>query len=106
MGEARCGAGVEPAATRKNLPSMNSLGVFEHHQDVGEPLLAGNAVYDATDQTYTLSSAGVSSGSALDQFHFVWKRLRGDFIVQATVRFVGDGHPRRRLGIMARAALS
>jgi Tol biopolymer transport system component len=85
---------------------MNSLGVFDHHQDVGDPTLAGTAVYDATDQTYTLSSAGANGSTSLDQFHFAWRRIEGDFIVQATVRFVGTGHPRRRLGIVARDTLA
>jgi TolB protein len=85
---------------------MNTLGVFDQHRDVGEPKLAGNAVYDPKDQTYALSGAGVSGGAALDQFHFAGKKLQGDFIVQATVRFVGTGStPRRKIGIVARDTL-
>jgi TolB protein len=85
---------------------MKTLGAFDHHQDVGEPKLAGNALYDPQDQTYTLSGAGVNS-SRRDQFQFAGKKIKGDFIVQATVRFVGKGtHPQRKLGIIARDALS
>jgi TolB protein len=85
---------------------MTPLGVFEQHQDIGNPKLAGNAVYDLTDQTYTLSGAGVSQGTSPNQFHFASKKVNGDFIVQATVRFIGTGaNPRRKLGIMARGAL-
>lgn len=54
---------------------MKSLGVFEQHRDIGEPKLAGDALYDATDQTYTLSSAGANPGASLEQFHFAWKKL-------------------------------
>ena len=86
---------------------MKPLGVFDHHQDVGDPTLAGNALLDPSDQAYTLSGAGVNGSTALDQFHFAWKRIEGDFIVQATVRFIGTGaDPRRRLGIIARSALA
>src|SRR5688572_8530006 len=78
---------------------MKPLGAFEHHQDVGDPKLAGNAVYDPGGQTYTLSSSGPSVGTALEPLHFAWKKLEGDFIIQATVRFAGAGaHPRRELG--------
>jgi TolB protein len=86
---------------------MKPSGIFSHHQDVGAPKLAGNAVYDPTDQTYTLSGAGQSHPTSLDQFHFVGQKLTGDFIVQATVRFIGAGaNPRRSLGIIARDTLT
>ena len=86
---------------------MKPLGVFDHHQDVGSPKLAGGAVYDLTDQTYTLSGAGMNAKPTLDQFHFAGKKLAGDFIVQATVRFIGAGSgARRKLGIVARDALA
>src|SRR5262245_12473955 len=87
--------------------AMKAIGVFENHQDVGAAKLAGNAVYDANEQTYTLSSAGVNAPGTLDQFHFASKRIKGDFIVQATLRLAGKGsNPRRKLGIVARDASS
>src|SRR6186713_2223200 len=68
---------------------MKPLGAFSHHQDVGEPKLAGDAVYNPSDQSYTLSGAGPNMGTAPDPFHLAWAKLEGDFIVQASVRFVG-----------------
>ena len=56
---------------------MNPLGIFDHHQDVGDPKLAGNAVYDPTDQTYTLSGAGANLWGTRDQFHFAGKKIKG-----------------------------
>jgi TolB protein len=96
-----------PSAARfAILHEVKTLGVFEQHQDVGAPQLTGDARYDLTDQSYHLSGAGVNV-SALDQFHFAWQKLKGDFIVQATVRFLGTGTNRRRkLGIIAREALT
>src|SRR4051812_43863554 len=86
---------------------MKPLGVFEHHQDVGEPKRAGNAVYNPLEQTYTLSGAGANQVPALDQFHFAEKRIQGDFIVQATLRLpTVPGQPRHTIGIMARDARS
>ncbi|HWO09196.1 MAG TPA: hypothetical protein VNN80_06940 [Polyangiaceae bacterium] len=86
---------------------MKPLGAFSHHQDVGEPKLAGDAVYNPSDQSYTLSGAGPNMGTAPDPFHLAWAKLEGDFIVQASVRFVGTGtHPRRELGIMVRDSLA
>jgi len=86
---------------------MKPIGVFAEHQDVGGPKRAGNVVYDPTDQAYALSGAGANGATTLDQFHFAGKKIQGDFIVQATVRFIGPGKsPRRKLGIIARDALA
>ncbi|HEU4583806.1 MAG TPA: hypothetical protein VFS67_36365 [Polyangiaceae bacterium] len=82
---------------------MKPLGVFEHHQDIGAPRLAGNAVYNPIDQTYTLTGAGSRSGPALAEFHFAEKRIQGDFIVQATLH---QPSPRGTIGILARDARS
>jgi TolB protein len=94
--------------TRLTLSApMKPLGAFEHHQDVGDPKLAGSAVYSPTDQAYTLSGAGANVDPALEQFHLAWKKIKGDFIIQASVRFAGTGaRPRHELGIMVRDALA
>lgn len=85
----------------------NPLGIFEHHQNVGEPKIKGSAVYDEEEQTYTLSGAGINMWYDTDQFHFAWKKIKGDFIVRATVQFVGEGvDPHRKIGIIARDSLT
>jgi TolB protein len=85
---------------------MKTIGAFDLHQDVGAPKLAGNATYNATDQTYTLSGAGANMWSTLDQFHFAAKKIKGDFIIQASVRFIGAGtNPHRKIGVIARETL-
>ena len=86
---------------------MKPLGAFAHHQDIGPTKLAGSAVYDPMQQSYTLSSAGANPRGALEQLYFAGKKLKGDFIVQATVRFLGNGKsPLRKLGIVARDSLA
>lgn len=86
---------------------LNPLGVFEHHQDVGEPKLKGSAVYNAEEQTYTLSAGGLKMWDDVDEFHMAWKKIKGDFMVQATVQFIGTGKdPHRKLGIIARDNLT
>lgn len=86
---------------------MEPIGIFDHHQDVGSPLKKGEAVFNKEDQTYLLSGAGKNMWANADQFHFVWKKLKGDFIVRASVQFIGkgvDGH--RKIGIIARDKLT
>jgi Tol biopolymer transport system component len=85
----------------------NPVGDFEHHQDVGGPYLKGNTVYNTQDQTYLLSGAGKNIWAREDQFQFAWKKIKGDFIIKATAKFLGKGVAgHRKIGIMAREKLT
>ncbi len=82
------------------------VGEFEASADVGAPRLPGSATYNAASQEYRLSAAGVNMWGPKDELHFAWKRLKGDFILQARLQFVGDGvDPHRKAGVIARASL-
>ena len=70
---------------------QNSVGIFDEQGDVGNPIINGNTVYNAADQTYTLSAAGKNVWAKQDQFQFAWKKIKGDFIIKATVHFIGAG---------------
>ena len=65
------------------------VGAFDHHEDVGNPKLKGSVVYSQQEQIYTVSGAGANMWAKADQFHFLWKKIKGDFIIQATVNFIG-----------------
>jgi TolB protein len=83
-----------------------ALGQFTHESDVGTVQPPGQCVYDAAQQRYTIASAGQNIWGDHDDFHFVWKKLTGDFIVTAQVALLGAGvNPHRKLGWMARAGL-
>ena len=83
------------------------LGAFDHHEDIGNPKIKGSAVFNQEDQTYTLTAAGKNMWANTDQFHFAWKKIKGDFIIKATVRFFGKGvNGHRKIGIIARDKLS
>ncbi|MCZ6671298.1 MAG: biopolymer transporter TolR [Verrucomicrobia bacterium] len=85
---------------------LKPLGIFDHHQDVGDPMLAGSASYDSETQTYRIKGAGKNMWNVEDQFHFAWKKIRGDFIMRATIQFVGEGvQNHRKIGIMSRDSL-
>ena len=82
------------------------LGVFDGHADVGGPQLAGDASFDPRRQEYAVSGSGCNIWFDHDEFHFVWKRLRGDFVVRARAGFLGEGvDPHRKLGWMVRSSL-
>jgi TolB protein len=87
--------------------SLEPVGIFSHHQDVGSPMLKGSVVYDKENQTYTVSGAGKNMWATEDQFHFLWKKVKGDFIIRASVKFIGKGtDPHRKIGIIARDQLT
>jgi WD40 repeat protein len=82
------------------------LGDFEAHGDVGSPQIAGSATWNAVSQEYAFAAAGLNMWAERDEFHFAWKRLTGDFILQARVELVGKGgDPHRKLGLLARSSL-
>lgn len=83
--------------------SLSPVGIFDHHQDVGDPKLKGSVVYDQENQTYTMSAAGKNMWATEDQFHFLWKKIKGDFMIRATIKFIGKGtNAHRKIGIIAR----
>lgn len=85
---------------------QGSLGEFESQSDVGAPKVAGSASYDADKQEYTLTGCGTDMWGASDQFHFLWKKMKGDFILRARVQFANPtGDPNRKMGLMIRPNL-
>lgn len=86
---------------------LEPVGIFEHHQDIGNPKIKGAVTYNKEDQTYTMTGGGTNMWANADQFHFMWKKIKGDFIVRATVQFVGPGTiDHRKIGIIARDQLT
>jgi Tol biopolymer transport system component len=82
------------------------LGQFEGHGDVGSPKIAGSAFFNAVSQEYSLSAAGTNMWAERDEFQFVWKKMKGDFILQARVELLGKGvDPHRKLGLIVRTSL-
>jgi hypothetical protein len=93
------------AAPTLPAPGQSSaLGQFEGHEDVGSPAIAGTATYDAAAKAYTVTAAGTNMWATRDEFHFVWKRLKGDFTLEARVELVGKGvNAHRKAGLMVRS---
>jgi TolB protein len=93
-------------------PGMNSysqqkqIGLFEGQTDIGSPLHAGSASYDSASQSYTIEGSGSNMWFGRDEFHFLWRKLKGDFVLSAQVRFVGKGvEQHRKLGWIVRSGL-
>ena len=85
--------------------AQQPVGIFDDHTDIGHPKLPGSASYDEKTQTYNLAGAGYNIWFNRDEFHFVYKKISGDFILTADFDFTGDtvgavGH--RKIGWMIR----
>ncbi|HLZ16758.1 MAG TPA: hypothetical protein VKQ08_06950 [Cyclobacteriaceae bacterium] len=84
-----------------------SPGVFENHSDIGNPKKNGAVHYDAESQSYTLSGGGYNIWFGRDEFHYLYSKIKGDFILTANFQFIGGGtEPHRKIGWMLRGSLS
>lgn len=92
--------------TAGNPAISQTIGVFDRSTDVGAVLHKGNATYDAATQIYELSGTGNNIWFGNDGLHFVWKKMKGDFILQARGELLGKGTElHRKFGWMVRTSL-
>ncbi|MFA6701200.1 MAG: hypothetical protein WCR12_01275 [Dysgonamonadaceae bacterium] len=81
-------------------------GIFSDNIDVGNVNHSGSALYDADTQQYTLQGSGSNIWFNKDEFQYMFKKIKGDFILTAQVEFVGKGvDPHRKIGWMVRESL-
>ena len=70
------------------VDAAGPVGDFEAAADVGSPKIAGSAAYNPISQDYTPTAAGTNMWAQRDEFHFVWKKMTGDFILQTRVELI------------------
>lgn len=98
--------GMSLAALSDISAAQSPVGLFDAHTDVGRVRHAGSATYDSQKQEYVIAGSGQNMWNDRDDFHFVWKRLTGNFILSTRARFVGAGaDPHRKLGWSIRPSL-
>ena len=86
--------------------SQNKIGIFEGHGDIGTNVKPGSATYIPATQQYVISGAGYNVWFDHDEFQYVWKKMKGDFILYTRAEFLGpwvDYH--RKVGWMVRKSL-
>src|SRR4249920_1197358 len=74
------------------VSTAQTLGIFSDHSDVGKPstIGPGSASYDPATKTYTISGGGENMWATADHFHYVWKKMSGDVMLEATIAFVSS----------------
>jgi TolB protein len=82
------------------------IGIFNGQTDIGTLTKAGTTAFTPTNQQYVVSSSGQNVWTTHDDFHLVWKKMKGDFLLYTRVAFKGKGvDPHRKAGWMVRKSL-
>lgn len=80
------------------------LDIFRNNSDIGNPKKAGSVVYNPDDQSYNIRGGGYNIWFERDEFHYLYNKIKGDFILTANFEFVGKGtNAHRKTGWMVRA---
>ena len=86
--------------------AQTSPGIFDGQRDIGRVRRPGAASYDPERQVYLVAGSGQNMWADRDDFHFVWKRMTGNFILSTRARFVGAGvEAHRKIGWTIRPSL-
>ncbi|MFO7823337.1 MAG: hypothetical protein R6V72_05320 [Cyclobacterium sp.] len=81
----------------------NNLGLFQQSLDIGNPAIQGSSSYDQMERKYTLKGSGYNIWFERDEFHYLFRAERGDFVIKTELGFTGEGKdPHRKIGIMVR----
>lgn len=82
------------------------IGIFDGQTDIGPVKHAGSGTYDSKMQQYHLQGSGTNIWGTHDEFHYLWKKMKGDFILRADINFIGKGvEEHRKIGWMVRKSL-
>jgi Tol biopolymer transport system component len=85
----------------------NPVGIFTDHTDIGNPKIPGTVKYDDDNGEYLITGSGQNIWGAHDDFQFVWKKLKGNFLLDTRLNFKGKGkNPHRKIGWMVRESLN
>ena len=82
--------------------AQGRLGVFEVSSDIGTVTAPGAVNFDPETEQYLVTGAGAVGQGSDDALHYVWKRMRGDFILQARGKFSGTAGKGSQMGWMVR----
>src|SRR2546423_954622 len=83
---------------------QTALGLFHGQTDVGQVTKRGSVTYDAVRERYTIAGSGANMWFDRDDFHFVWRRFQGTYLLLARAQFDGPGvGPHRKLGWTVRS---
>ena len=87
--------------------AQQKIGIFDSQADIGTNVKEGSAIYNPQTDQYIVSGAGYNIWFDHDEFHYVYKKMKGDFLLYTRADFVGwqgvEAH--RKVGWMVRKSL-
>lgn len=78
------------------LRAATPVGLFEDHADLGGPARAGAASFDSATKTYKITGGGVNMWATADAFQFAWKKMSGDMMLSAGIKWPAPGKTAHR----------
>ena len=100
------GTGLTTALFATSAGGQSPVGIFDAETDVGRTQHPGSTTYDSRLQHYVIAGSGANMWNQRDDFHFVWKRMTGNFILSTRARFIGKGvEEHRKIGWTIRPSL-
>ena len=88
------------------MGAQTTLGVFASQTDVGHTRYPGSVSYNPHRQEYVIAGSGQNMWNDRDDFHLVWKRMTGNFILSTRAHFIGKGvEAHRKIGWTIRRSL-
>ena len=90
----------------QRINAQQNLGIFEGSGDVGSNVKPGSATFIPQTGQYIISGAGYNVWADHDEFQYVWKKIKGDFILYTRAEFLGTWvNYHRKVGWMVRKSL-
>jgi TolB protein len=81
----------------------SQVGIFENNSDIGKPKIAGSVNYNNETQQYQIIGGGKNIWFNQDEFHYVYKKIKGNFILTANMKMMGlSNNNHRKIGWMVR----
>lgn len=88
------------------MGQTSKVGPFENVTDIGAPQKKGSSSYDAEKQELVIQASGTNMWADRDEFHFAWKKMKGNFIIRTRAHLLSTGvDPHRKFGCMVRNSL-
>jgi TolB protein len=88
------------------MKEISTRQTFNHSSDIGNVKFQGSTKYDPATEKYLLRGSGTNMWYKKDDLHFAWTKVKGDFILNTQVEFIGAGvDPHRKAGIIVRKSL-
>ena len=72
-----------------SVQAQQKIGIFEGDIDIGSNTKPGSATYISQNEQYVITGAGYNVWFDHDEFHYLFKKIKGNFILYTRAKFIG-----------------